>query len=255
MSTETPHADTHADHPMTPFEAKELTIANTQYNAGHRRSSSAAGSRPGGSRRQSSLPPNNDDEEQGQRLKWDEANLYLTEQERTSTMKINEPKTPYAKHYDPAEDPSDNEDMAEPIDPHGIDLDKVDGVPHQHQPQQQRRRPADDEIPRLSLGEPEEEVPDHELTPSSPARPRAVHVDSNGSAHDTDGEEYLVGLSAEEREKHRRFEAMRKKHYEMRDVAALLGHPEEEAEDDDDEAEGKGQPPVPPLPGRVNGSK
>jgi len=41
----------------------------------------------------------------------------------------------------------------------------------------------------------------------------------------------------------------------MRDVAALLGHPEEEAEDDDDEAEGKGQPPVPPLPGRVNGSK
>ncbi len=260
VPTDTPHAHAHAhaDHPMTPLEAKELTIANTQYNAGHRRSSSAAGSRPSGSRRQSSLPPNNDsDEEQGQRLKWDEANLYLTEQERTSTMKINEPKTPYAKHYDPAEDPSDDEDMAEPIDPRGLDLDKVDGVPHQHQhqpqPQQQRRRPADDEIPRLSLGEPEEDVPDHEFTPSSPARPRAVHVDSNGSAHDTDGEEYLVGLSAEEREKHRRFEQMRKKHYEMRDVAALLGHPEEEeAEEDDDDDE---QPPVPPLPGRVNGSK
>ncbi|KAK4153639.1 hypothetical protein C8A00DRAFT_43457 [Chaetomidium leptoderma] len=256
-----PH--TPSDHPLTPKEAKEVTIANTQYNAGHRRSSSAAGSsRPGGSRRQSSLPPNDGDEEPGQRLKWDEANLYLTEQERTSTMKINEPKTPYAKHYDPAEDPSDDDDadMTEPIDPSGIDMDKVDGVPHHHQQQQQsqqRRRPgpADDEIPCLSLGEPEEEVPDEpDSAPSSPSRPRAVHVDSHGGGHDTDGEEYLVGLSAEEREKHRRFGELRKKHYEMRDVAALLGHPEDlEEEDDDDEDEDK-KMAVPPLPGRVNGS-
>jgi protein phosphatase inhibitor 2 len=262
---------TPSDHPLTPKEAKELTIANTQYNAGHRRSSSAAGSRPGGSRRQSSLPPAADQEEQGQRLKWDEANLYLTEQERTSTMKINEPKTPYAKHYDPAEDPSDmeDEDMAEPIDPGRVDMDRLDGVPHAHdgqqqQQQRQRRRPgthADDEIPNLSLGEPEEEVPEHDDFPpssssaSTSSRPRAVHVDSNGSGHDTDGEEYLVGLSAEEREKHRRFEEMRKKHYEMKNVAALLGHPEqllEDEDDDDDEEEEK--PPVPPLPGRVNGS-
>lgn len=241
---------------MTPQEAKELTIANTQYNAGHRRSSSAAGSRPGGSRRQSSLPPDqprqDGEEEQGQRLKWDEANLYLTEQERSSTMKINEPKTPYAKHYDPAEDPSDDEqDMAEPIDPSDIDMNRVDGVPRHQQSDQQRRRPgADDEIPRLSLGEPEEEVPENDLASS---RPRAVHVDSNGSGHDTDGEEYLVGLSAEEREKHRRFEEMRKKHYEMRNVAALLGHPENlEEEDDDDDDEST--PAAPPLPGRTNGS-
>lgn len=41
------------------------------------------------------------------RLKWDEANLYLTEQERSATMKITEPKTPYAPRYDPAEDASD----------------------------------------------------------------------------------------------------------------------------------------------------
>ncbi len=85
---------------------KELTIQNTQMNAGHRRSSSAA--RPSAaSRRQSSRTPSyhgDDDFESSQRLKWDEANLYLTEQERSSTMKITEPKTPYAKHYDPAED-------------------------------------------------------------------------------------------------------------------------------------------------------
>lgn len=275
-------AHPHPEHPLTPKEAKEITIANTQFNAGHRRSSSSA-TRPGGSsRRQSSLQgpeagdAGGENDEPGQRLKWDEANLYLTEQERTSTMKINEPKTPYAKHYDPAEDPSDDEegDIGEPIDPNNVDLDKVDGLPHskrhnqvhqEHELQQQqsssRRRPADEEIPNLSLGEPEEEFPEHEPGQeygTSPSRPRAVHVDSHGSGHDTDGEEYLVGLSAEEREKHRRFEEMRKKHYEMRDVAALLGHSEELDEDGDDDSEGdEGRvkvPPVPPLPGRVNGS-
>ncbi|KAK3370662.1 ribosomal L27 protein-domain-containing protein [Podospora didyma] len=236
-------------------EAKEITIANTQYNAGHRRSSSAAGSaRPDGSRRQSSHPPSNhgddDTEDQRQRLKWDEANLYLTEQERSSTMKIDEPKTPYAKHYDPAEDPSDDEDMAEPIDPNDIDMDRVDGVPHTHH-QPKRRHGADDEIPGLSLGEPEEAVPENEFGDSSSKRPRAVHVDSNGSGHDMDTDE-LAGLSAEEREKHRRFEELRKKHYEMRNVASLLGHPENlEVEDEDGDADDDETPAVPSLPGRT----
>jgi len=230
-------------------EAKEVTIANTHYNAGHRRSSSGAGSRPGGSRRQSSRTPShqgeNDSEEAGQRLKWDEANLYLTEQERTSTMKINEPKTPYAKHYDPNEDPSDDE-MAEPIHPEDVDMDRIDGVPDAGT--QRRQRPGtEDEIPGLSLGEPEEAVPESEF--GEARRPRAVHVDSHG--HDADPDD-LVGLSAEELEKHRRFEEMRKKHYEMKNVASLLGHPEDlEAEDEDDDDD---EPTVPPVPGRVNGS-
>ncbi|KAH6846982.1 hypothetical protein B0I37DRAFT_135265 [Chaetomium sp. MPI-CAGE-AT-0009] len=266
--------DHHHPHPhlLSPKEAKELTIANTQYNAGHRRSSSSAA---GPSRRQSSLTPHgseaavddDDDDAAHQRLKWDEANLYLTEQERTATMKINEPKTPYAKHYDPAEDPSDEDDdhqegegdVASPIDPRGIDLDRVDGVRPRGQGQgAARRRQVDEEIPSLELGEPEEDVPEEG---EGGVRPRAVHVDSNGAGHDTDGEEYLVGLSAEEREKHRRFEQLRKKHYEMKNVAALLGHPEEELaeedgdEDEDEEGEGeRGVPAVPALPGRVNGS-
>jgi len=224
---------------------KELTIQNTQYNAGHRRSSSAA--RPSAaSRRQSSRTPSHQgegEEESNMRLKWDEANLYLTEQDRTSTMKIDEPKTPYAKHYDPAEDPSDDEGAAGGIDPADIDMDRVDGIPGG---MRHRRPGTDDEIPGLSLGEPEEAVPERPTT-----RPRAVHVDSNGSGHDTDPED-LVGLSAEELEKHRRFEEMRKKHYEMKNVASLLGHPEDlEVEDEDDDDD---EPAVPPLPGRVNGS-
>lgn len=244
------HRDS-SDFSLSHKESKEITIANTHYNAGHRRSSSGAGSRPGGSRRQSSRTPSHqgdETEEVSQRLKWDEANLYLTEQERSSTMKIDEPKTPYAKHYDPNEDPSDDE-MAEPIDLADVDMDRIDGLPSAST--QKRQRPGtEDEIPGLSLGEPEEAVPDNEFGEST-RRPRAVHVDSNGSGHDTDADD-LSGLSAEELEKHRRFEEMRKKHYEMKNVASLLGHPEDlEAEDEEEDDDASA---VPPVPGRVNGS-
>lgn len=37
------------------------------------------------------------------RLKWDEANLELNEEQKDSTMKIDEPKTPYIR-YDPETD-------------------------------------------------------------------------------------------------------------------------------------------------------
>lgn len=232
-----------AEPPKSPrMTDKELTIQNTQYNAGHRRSSSAA--RPGAaSRRQSSRTPSHQgesEEESNMRLKWDEANLYLTEQDRTSTMKIDEPKTPYAKHYDPAEDPSDDDedvDMGGGGSGSGSAKRRVAGSP--------------DEIPGLSLGEPEEAVPDEFVREASP-RQRAVHVDDSGSGHDNDDDE-LAGLSPEEREKHRRFNQLRKKHYEMKEVAQLLGHPEDldDMADEDDEDE-SAAPPVPPMPnGRV----
>jgi protein phosphatase inhibitor 2 len=43
--------------------------------------------------------------------------------------------------------------------------------------------------------------------------------------------ELLPNASQEEREKHRKFEELRKKHYEMKNVKDLLGHPD----DDEDE--------------------
>lgn len=197
---------------------KEETIHNTHLNAGLRRSSSSA--RPAGSRRLPSRTPSvhGDEDDSSPRLKWDEANLYLTEQERTATMKIDEPKTPYVKHYDPFEDPSDDEGG----------------------------EGSEDDIPGLSLGEPEEYVPE-ELE----RRPSKVHVDDTGSVHDDDD---LVGMSVEEREKHHRFEQMRKRHYEMRNVAKFLGHPEELdalADDEDKGADARSPtktPPVPPVP-------
>ena len=151
------------------------------------------------------------------RLKWDEANLYLTEQEKNSTMKIDEPKTPYAKHYDPTED----EDELRTLDAQDIIVDELD----LKSPSKVSRSTKEDEIPGLSLGEPEEAVPEGEEH-----REKAVHVA---------GEEH-VGLSQEEQEKHRKFEELRKKHYEMKNVASLLGHPdavdgEVDGEEDEDE--------------------
>lgn len=225
------------------MSGKELTLANTNKNAGHRRSSSSATNRPPGSRRSST----NDPDEQGessQRLKWDEANLYLTEQERTSTMKITEPKTPYAKHYDPSEDPSDEEDSVEG----GGAVRQATG------------RRGEDDIPGLSLGDPEEEIPEANseedaTTGAGPSGPReragsssekTVHVDED--AVTPSAEEDMVGLTPEEREKHRKFEQARRRHYEMHNVAQLLGHPEAIPDDEEDDEAIQGVPPLPSVP-------
>jgi protein phosphatase inhibitor 2 len=142
-------------------------------------------------------------------------------------MKITEPKTPYAKHYSPSED-DDDEYMG-------------DG--------------RGEDIPGLSLGEPEEEVPDDEF--ATGRKPSKVHVNDEDATplHDADAD--MLGMTPEEREKHRRFEELRKKHYEMSEAVGLLGHPEavdeEELDDEDDETKGKDAPPVPNLPAGVNG--
>lgn len=252
-------AAVHSISPPPDLTDKEVTIENTKINAGHRRSSSTAGSRPAGSRRQSSRTPSVADpsEEQDPRIKWDEANLYLTEQERTSTMKITEPKTPYAKHYDPAEDPSDNED---------VDMGEEGSTSGLSKSASRRRN--EDDIPGLSLGEPEEEVPEIQADDVAVdelemgGKKKRKHRGSGSRVHvvdDDDDDEATAGMTPEEREKHRKFEEMRKKHYEMKDVSQLLGHPEDLDELEDEEGEGAGAgngnavPPMPPLPAGLNG--
>lgn len=148
-------------------------------------------------------------------------------------MKIDEPKTPYAKHYDPAEDPSDGEEE-NPMEHAGV--------------YRQSSRPGrEDDIPGLSLGEPEEAVPEGD---ASAKGEKTVHVEDESSVGHHDADDELAGMSPEEREKHRKFEQLRKKHYEMRNVAQLLGHPEDLPEDEDDEMDDG----VPPLPRVPNGS-
>lgn len=247
------------------MSGKEITLENTEFNAGHRRSSSSA--RLSASRRQSAA--NNESAEPSQRLKWDEVNLYLTEQERTSTMKIDEPKTPYVKQYDPAEDPSDDEYQGDEAGAQGGAAQA--GVDGAHRVAKAPRARAEDDIPGLSLGEPEEEVPASqgeaaqaaagahgadadEAAAAYAASPRAhseksVHVEEDCVT--PSAEDALVGASPEEVEKHHKFEELRKKHYEMRNVAGLLGNPEmlpDDEDDDDDGEEGKVVPPVPAIP-------
>lgn len=195
---------------------------NTELNAGdaaQRRSSS----NPRGSlgRRQSSQTGraggDGEHDESGTRLKWDEANLYLNEGQMGGKMKIDEPKTPFAKNYDPAEDEEELANLnAQEIAVDELELNKA------------RKGRANSgagakmaDIPGLDLGEPELEPAPRRDSDGE----RRVHVDSNdmdvdGGRH---GEEEGAEMSSEEREKHEKFEQMRKKHYEMKNIKDLLG--------------------------------
>jgi protein phosphatase inhibitor 2 len=188
---------------------KEITLANTLTNAGpNRRSSSTPRGPP--SRRASGSQHGGDDDPNSPRLKWDEANLYLTEQQRDSTMKITEPKTPYAKQYDPAED----EEEIEAINASEVVVDELD------QARGKKAAARDDDIPDIDIGEAENPQLEHSRTPEGERR---VMVDPD--QHDDQGfhGEEPADLPAEEREKHAKFEAARKKHYEMKNVKNLLG--------------------------------
>ncbi|KAF2665452.1 hypothetical protein BT63DRAFT_428409 [Microthyrium microscopicum] len=191
---------------------RQLVLENTLRNAGDaaRRPSSTRGST---SRRASHAS----DGENSPRLKWDEANLYLAEQEREAAgerMKIDEPKTPFAKQYDP-----DVDDVE--VDAEGLVVDEMDA--------KQLKKPRGgnrmEDIPAFELGEPEVDVEQHVSTPESEKR---VMVEEGMG-----GTEEPTGPAGEDEvEKHRKFEEMRKKHYEMKDVRGLLGHPEFVDEDE-----------------------
>jgi protein phosphatase inhibitor 2 len=211
-----------------PEETKELTLQNTLQNAGRRRSSSTT--RPGtNARRQSSVSAHDENEP---RLKWDEANLYLTEQEKTAKMKIDEPKTPYAPHYDPREDDElirMDEAQDSLLDANGIVVDELE----KNKTGAHRKAFSEEEIPDLELGEPEDSLPDtsndprvfrdRSMSTDSHKSERHVHVGGVGDENGTDAPADDPLLSPEEaREKHAHFEEQRKKHYEMRNIKELL---------------------------------
>jgi len=167
------------------------------------------------------------------RLKWDEANLYLTEQQKSSTMKITEPKTPYTRRYDPSEDPSDDEagDQMQVDHPEGEDS-LMAGI---------------DDIPGLDLGEPAEAVP----PPGTHSRVEVAEEPSSrpstrgrrDSTKQVVVEEIMPEKDPEpdEEERHKAFQALRKKHYEMKD-AIKLGHQLEEEEEEEEEGEAGAEP-------------
>lgn len=123
-------------------------------------------------------------------------------------MKITEPKTPYAKQYDPTEDEAE----IEMLNAEELNVDELD-----HKPK--TRKQKIDDIPDFDLGEPELEA-SNARTPESDRRV-IVEQDAMGDVGHH-GEE-TAHMTPEEREKHEKFEQLRKKHYEMKNVKNLLG--------------------------------
>lgn len=210
-----PSGETHPHQPSLPgndeakeLSEKEITLQNTLQNAGPPSRRSSSNNRASSFRRQSGL--DTDVEEGNHRLKWDEANLYLTEQERDSTMKINEPKTPYAKQYDPAED----EEEIKALNAQELLVDELDKAKNQ-------KKMKEDDIPGLDIGEPEIENAQERASDGE----KRVMVDTvMDEADDGRHGEEPLDMTAEEREKHKKFEEMRRKHYEMKNVKNLLGY-------------------------------
>lgn len=214
--------------PLDAQEAKDLTLANTLQNAGHRRSSSAA-RRSSASRRHSSaagLGSDGDDAE-GQRLKWDEANLYLAEQEAGGRMKITEPKTPF-EYGNNAMDEDEEEDVS--IDPRFVNVDEVDMAGKKRSGKKGR----ESDIPDMNLGEPEDESAGADLENDRIIRQGSLSRESSKEKHvNVSGQEIPGMPTTEEEEKHKQFEEQRKKHYEMRNVKDMLGHGLEDEDDDE----------------------
>ena len=123
-------------------------------------------------------------------------------------MKIDEPKTPYAKQYDPAED----EEEMSGLKPEELAVDELEMDKSKQPP-----RSRESDIPGLDLGQPEMDIKRRESEGEA-----KVIVESNDMDLDH-GEREEEDMSAAERAKHRKFEDMRKRHYEMRDVKNLLG--------------------------------
>ncbi|CAH2355197.1 protein Glc8p [[Candida] railenensis] len=133
----------------------------------------------------------------GEHLKWDELNLYKTEQEKCSTMKIDEPKTPYEGGFNP-----------------NGEYYKED---------------EDEDIPGFELGE--GEFDQEAANKESSMNGGEIIRNENPEEGEEEEEAEEVEETAEER--HKRFEEMRKQHYHMKGNALHQGI---QISDDEDEA-------------------
>lgn len=215
--------------PNREMSEKEIVQMNTEINAGGptgRRASSARGSM---SRRQSSAEATNDqDKANNARLQWDEANLFLNEGQMGGKMKIDEPKTPFVHGVEGDPMAEDDDDEPANIDTNQIVVDELDKakVLDGEGTTSQQKRPFGNDIPDLDLGEPERDVAmerrqsdGEKRVVVAPEDPNAMDIDD--TARHGEGNEEDMG--ADEVAKHKKFEQMRKRHYEMSNVKGMLG--------------------------------
>ncbi|SAM02246.1 hypothetical protein [Absidia glauca] len=147
-------------------------------------------------------------------LKWDEDNLMLTEQQKDSTMKVDEPKTPYIR-YDAQNDQvlnlPDNLGYRAKLEPEDIDDFALDGG---------------HESDRSSV--------------SSGKKARQVSISDDEWADSGDEEE-----DEQAKKRHEDFAKKRAMHYNMGNV---LQHSENDDSDDDDEQDPEDHTSIPPVP-------
>ncbi|EGV63442.1 hypothetical protein PSN45_004273 [Yamadazyma tenuis] len=123
-------------------------------------------------------------------LKWDEVNLYQTEQEKAATMKIDEPKTPYERGFDPTGEYYQDDD--------------------------------EEEIPGFELGESAE----HDTHKVQSLGGGEILQDQNAQQDEPEPEKPLTA-----KEKHQKFEEMRKQHYHLK--GSVLGKKIEVSDDEE----------------------
>ncbi|KAG0273202.1 hypothetical protein BGZ95_010978 [Linnemannia exigua] len=149
-------------------------------------------------------------EENAPRLKWDEENLIITEAQKDSTMKIDEPKTPFI-HYDHELD-------------RVLDADEVFRLngPRKKQAALAHTPP----VPSYFKGLPDENEDDDEDDDDREPNDEPEEWQSS----DEEDEQHSENISAD----HDKFARLRAKHYNMRE-AVKLGHSLNQDDDDDDD--------------------
>jgi protein phosphatase inhibitor 2 len=149
-------------------------------------------------------PQNVDDEQNTERVAWDEANLQLNEDERIAAgprMKIDEPKTPY--HESIAPDVELLDDFS--LGPAVVQNNNIEPKNEQNGQDQNLHQTEYSDLSKQNMLLNRKNIQEKEL--------------SEESSSEEEDDPY-EGLSSQEKdekiEKHKRFEEMRKSHYNMK---------------------------------------
>lgn len=186
--------------------------------SGRRRSSSSSSGH--GFAPRDALQMKLDEEE---RLQWNKRNLEENEitKQQFQDIHVDEPKTPYQGAVDPEgeyyRDDDDDDDENNNEGPSGIPP-----------------LPNDAELDDFTLGEPEYAIVDNKDEIEGSQGPD-VHMAETPDLDDGEDEEEDLDEEATRALKHKKFEEMRKKHYNLREMFKnRRNHPEDEDEDEDD---------------------
>ena len=183
---------------------RQEVIRNTRYNA-HLVSDSSKGDRIRAQIAEARLRNGDGEHSFNEHLKWDEINLYKTEQEKAATMKIDEPKTPYDGGFDPSGEYYQEENVNEAI-------------------------------PDFDLGE-GQFASTQEVSKSLNGGEVLRYQDEDDSDDEDEGEDQDIPLLTEER--HRLFKEMRNSHYHnaANPLKQKISIPDDDDLDDEDGTE------------------